>query len=333
MIRRTPALLLFLLAPLVGEFLLGNLPLGEPSTLAALPVLALLYGAGAVLIREIAVRARRGWPTVTLLALAYGLVEEGLVTQSLFNPSYATLDLHGYGIVPGLGASAPWALFVLAIHSVWSIVVPIVLVETLYPCFRKTSWFGRPGLVLTAVLYLLGGFLLCLGTVYTERFVAAPAQLVGAAALAVLLVVVALTLPRCERLRIGGRATRTPTAFTAMSLTAGSALFLLYHLGVSMRMLPATAVTAAMSVLFLAAAAVVLGESRRAGWTDRHEFAVAAGAVLAYAWAGWLVQLGQYGFDPVGAVVHALLVAGAVALLVVAHGRLAGYDEPRTPLT
>ena len=54
--RFRPALTLFLLAPFVGEFLLGNL------TLAELPlgiVLAPLYGCGALLVREIARRTGR----------------------------------------------------------------------------------------------------------------------------------------------------------------------------------------------------------------------------------------------------------------------------------
>lgn len=46
--RGAPAVGLLLLAPLVGEFVLGNLRLDQ---LVVLPMLALLYGAGALLIR------------------------------------------------------------------------------------------------------------------------------------------------------------------------------------------------------------------------------------------------------------------------------------------
>jgi hypothetical protein len=47
--RVAPAVGLLLLAPLVGEYLLGNVSIVE---IAALPILALLYGSGAVLIRR-----------------------------------------------------------------------------------------------------------------------------------------------------------------------------------------------------------------------------------------------------------------------------------------
>ena len=62
-----PAVVLFLLAPLVSEFLLGDLPL---TMLPALIVLAPMYGGGALVIREVVRRTGRGWPTLMMLALA-----------------------------------------------------------------------------------------------------------------------------------------------------------------------------------------------------------------------------------------------------------------------
>jgi hypothetical protein len=54
--------------------------------LPALVVLAPMYGGGALLIREVVRRRGLGWPSIILLALACGVLEEGLITQSLFNP-------------------------------------------------------------------------------------------------------------------------------------------------------------------------------------------------------------------------------------------------------
>jgi len=90
MLRRiAPALGLFILSPVVGEFLLGNV------SIDALPiglVMSPMYGGGAVIIREVARRAGKGWPTMFLLALASAAIEEGLVCQTLFNP-------HSFGSV------------------------------------------------------------------------------------------------------------------------------------------------------------------------------------------------------------------------------------------
>jgi hypothetical protein len=59
-----PAIGLFLLSPLVAEYLIGDLPI---TALGPLAVLAPLYGGGALLIREITRRTARGWPTILTL--------------------------------------------------------------------------------------------------------------------------------------------------------------------------------------------------------------------------------------------------------------------------
>src|SRR5437588_4144985 len=94
--RIAPAILLFFLAPLVAEFVLGDLTFAQ---IGALFALAPLYGGGAILIREITRRSGRGWPTFLLLGLAYAFLEEALLTQSLFNPNYLHLRLIDYGFV------------------------------------------------------------------------------------------------------------------------------------------------------------------------------------------------------------------------------------------
>jgi hypothetical protein len=53
--------------------------------LSSLAALAPMYGGGALLIREIVRRKGRGWPSIILLALAYGILGEGIATESLFN--------------------------------------------------------------------------------------------------------------------------------------------------------------------------------------------------------------------------------------------------------
>lgn len=74
--RIAPALGLFFLAPLVGEYLLGNVPF---SAIAGVFILAPMYGGGALLVREVARRSGRGWPTILVLALAYGVLQPSLI--------------------------------------------------------------------------------------------------------------------------------------------------------------------------------------------------------------------------------------------------------------
>jgi hypothetical protein len=122
-----PALGLVFVAPLVAEFLLGNLPI---KLLPALIVLAPMYGGGALLIREVVRRTGRGWPSILLLGMAYGIFEEAFTTQSLFNPNYLKLNLGLLtpAYIPSLGIGAWWTLWMLMVHGIWSISTPIALV-------------------------------------------------------------------------------------------------------------------------------------------------------------------------------------------------------------
>ncbi|MGZ3305306.1 MAG: hypothetical protein ACXU8U_05540, partial [Asticcacaulis sp.] len=137
--RLFAVLSLFFLSPLIAEYLLGSLPM---SMIAILPLMAALYGSGALLIREIVRRTGRGWPSLILLATAYGLIEEGFVTQSLFNPNYLHLRLLDFGFIPALGTALPWLVFVISIHVIWSISVPIALAEALFRDRREEPWLG-----------------------------------------------------------------------------------------------------------------------------------------------------------------------------------------------
>lgn len=44
----------------------------------------------------------------------------------------------------------------LTLHTIWSISVPIALVEALTHPDETTPWLGRPGLAATAILFGLG---------------------------------------------------------------------------------------------------------------------------------------------------------------------------------
>lgn len=95
-------------------------------------------------------RTRHGWSTILLLALAYGIVEEAFATQSLFNPNFVGQHLLEHAYLPVLGIGGWWTPFVLTLHTVWSISVPIALVEAL----ARAPW-----LVGVASLVLVSAFL------------------------------------------------------------------------------------------------------------------------------------------------------------------------------
>ena len=89
-----PVVLVLLLAPVTAEYLIGYDDITGNAVALVFGVFffAPLYGAPAVLIREVTRRRGLGWPTILLLAAAFGLIEAGLVDQSLFDPAYRDIS-------------------------------------------------------------------------------------------------------------------------------------------------------------------------------------------------------------------------------------------------
>lgn len=306
--RVAPAVGLFLLAPLVGEYLLGNVPISQ---LPALVFLAPMYGGGALLLREAARRAGRGWPTIMLLALAYGVLEPGLLDHSLFNPSFQGHDFRGVTHVPalGIGVSVANALAFTVGHAVWSIGAPIAVVETFVPGRRTTPWLGKIGTVIAGVLFLFGAFAIFRWAVRTEDFLPSVPQMLATAAVVSALIAAAFAVGRAPATPVLRRAPRPwlvgVVSFVASSLFAAKSED---WPGVAFGLL-----------LIAAVAGLVIRWSRRDGWGAVHRLALAGGALLTYAWLGFVLSaliLGRTGaVDLIG---NAVFAAGAVALLAAA---------------
>ncbi|MDY7089258.1 MAG: hypothetical protein SYR96_29640 [Actinomycetota bacterium] len=160
-------------------------------------ILAPQYGGAAVLIREVARRTGGGWPSIALMAAAFGVVQAGLVDQSLFNPAF--LDNTEFAAdaasarttwVPGLDFSAQQAFSYVGGHVALSIAAPIAIVEA---CSRRQGpWLGRRGLAVIAVLYVLGSLLIFRDSYSDGHFLASPAQVLFTVLVALALITAAL---------------------------------------------------------------------------------------------------------------------------------------------
>ena len=291
-LRRTvlPALGLFFLAPLIGEFLLGNLPITWLWTLVAL---APLYGGGALVIRELSRRLGIGWPGMILLCLAFGIVEEAFVTQSLFNPDYLGLSLISHAYIPWLGIGVWWTIFVIGLHAIWSTAVPIALVETLGGR-PEEPWLGSVGFGIAVVVFLAG----CAMTVMLQApgFMAAPHQFLIAGLVIAMLLAAALIVDRAPS-AAPVRDPETapgPWRVALTSFFSGSAFVSLAYLR---DVLPVWVSIAGMALALVACTFFLLRWSRRTGWDQRHRFAAAAGFVVTYIWFG-TVQVPPVGDVP-----------------------------------
>lgn len=150
----SPAVVLFFLSPMTAELLSGSSPPSEFFRPFSLLLLGLLYGSGAILIRELVLRWRKGWPSVFVLGAAYGILEEGLMVKSFFDPQWMDLGpLSVYGRWGGV--NWVWSLGLTLFHAVWSISIPILLVTLLFPNRAKEPWIGRRMFRVLAVLLLL----------------------------------------------------------------------------------------------------------------------------------------------------------------------------------
>jgi hypothetical protein len=315
--RSVPAAIaLFFVAPFVAEYLLGDLSL---KLLPALIVMAPMYGGGALLIRELVRHKGRGWPTILCLGAAYALLEEGLVTQSLFNPDYLKLHLHFLqpAHVAWLGTGGWWTMLMLNLHTFWSIGVSIALVEGLFPGRAREPWLGKVGHTVVDLLFLLGLIVNTLIGYKQNHFLASPVQLGVAALLCVLLIVMAFATPAGMAKREGA----VPSPWLTGVATLGLAMLFQF---IPMRWgWGAVGAMLAVDAVFLLMVYVL---SRRAGWTLLHTLSLGAGGAVAYGLHAF--RQTPFGGGPALARVgNVIFLAIALVLIAIGAKRTAALAE------
>jgi len=306
---------LFFVAPLVAEYLLGDLPL---KLLPVLIILAPAYGGAAILIRETARRTGRGWPTMLMLGAAYTLIGEGLVTQSLFNPDYMNKHWHLLypAYIPALGIGGWWTLFMFNLHTFWSMGVSIALVEALFPADAEAPWLGPVGDSVVALVFVLGAAANFGIGFKQNHFVASPAQLLGAAVLCVLLMVSAFLIPASRPNNSDGK-TPSPWITGAVAFVLGTA---------ALHTPPKWGWAAVGAMLAIDAVFLVLVTfiSRQTGWTALHVLSLAAGGALAYGIRAFTASPLVGGLIPMR-ISNAVFLAAAIGLVLFDARRVIRY--------
>ena len=307
---------LLFVSPLVAEYLLGDLPL---KLLGALIIMAPVYGGAAILIRETARRTGRGWPTMLMLGAAFTVIAEGLVTQSLFNHDYLKMHMHllDSAYIPALGIGAWWTLFMFNLHTFWSMGVSIALVEALFPAEAEAPWLGRVGDSVVALVFVLGLAADFAFGLKQNQFIASHAQLLSAAVLSVVLVVLAFLIPPQKSSSSGG-IVPSPWIIGAVAFVLGMAVMF------TPPMWGWAAVSALLAIDALFLALVTLF-SRRTGWSALRTLSLAAGGALAYgihAFTGRPLVGGVLGMR----ISNAVFLAAAVLLIFVCARRVIRYQ-------
>lgn len=287
-----PALVLVVVTPVVAEVLLGTVSLAMAwVALLYIP----LYGAGALLVRELVRRAGGGWGSLLLMGVVYGLVEEGLALQSLTSPT-----LYGAGgWAPRLlGVNTAYTELNLPYHAVFSILIPITVVELLFPRLGTRPWLRTPGVVIAGVVTLLGAALIRLSvpTSIDPDYTIPLTAVVAIVVLTAVLTIMALgVVPRRGR-PVPPWPSPTPLV-TALVCGAGVLVFLglLYPFGGATQ--PAfthgpwvLAPMAGAAAVALGAGTAVVRWSAAAGWCDAHRIAAIGAALVAHTAFGALAK-------------------------------------------
>ncbi|MFF0267897.1 hypothetical protein [Kribbella sp. NPDC004536] len=283
---------LVVLTPLIAEFSLGTVPV---RMLYLVLMYVPIYGAGALLVRELARRSGGGWPTIALLGVCYGLLEEGLALQSLTSP-------HLYGAAGWgprvFGINTTYTELNLPYHVVFSVLIPIALVELLFPRIGQQPYLRRPGLIITAFVTLLGAVLLRLAVPPSED----PHYQMSATAILLVVALIAI----CGLLALRVLPTRTAQQFVlpvpapaVVGVSCGLAtlafLALLFPIGGAHRPAFAHGNWVLLPMTLAAAVAIVTARflARWSGgpaWTTEHRVAAIGAALIAHTIFGLLTR-------------------------------------------
>lgn len=152
--RAAPALTLALLAPVIGEVLTGATRL---SFIIVLIPEIMVWGCGALLIREAVRRWGGGGVSMVLMGLALAVAEEWVIQQTSLSPFAWPGASVSYGRV--WGVNWIWFLIMLGYESVWVTLVPVQATELIFWKRRKERWLSNGGLIATSAIFLVGSFL------------------------------------------------------------------------------------------------------------------------------------------------------------------------------
>jgi hypothetical protein len=149
-----PIAALLLLSPIIGEVLNGATRL---SFMFALIPEIMVWGCGTLIIRELTRRWRGGILTMVLLGLALAIAEEFIIQQTSLAPLPWLDSATPYGRLWGVN----WVYFLsmLGYETVWVVLVPVLVVELIYPLRRAQPWLRTRGMVIAAAVFLLGSFI------------------------------------------------------------------------------------------------------------------------------------------------------------------------------
>ncbi len=146
-----PIIALLILSSTIPELTTGSTPIYRYINPAVFLLLTLAYGIPALVYRELAIIRGYGLKQLAILGLLQGIYVEGLLVNTYYNPGIDKNGVFGrYGRI--LGVNWPWATYLTIFHSIYSVMVPILLVESIYSQTRGMRLVGNRTLKVLVVI-------------------------------------------------------------------------------------------------------------------------------------------------------------------------------------
>jgi hypothetical protein len=158
------------LSPVIAEMLSGSSPIIEWLNPIVIAIFLGMYGAGAILVREITLKWNKGWASIIVLGAAYGIIEEGIAVKSFFDPGWVDLGgLAAYGRY--LDVNWVWSVWLTIFHSMVSIALVLLIFRLIYPEYRGVRLLTEKRFRIVSVIFVLDILLSAIGFVYIQDFV------------------------------------------------------------------------------------------------------------------------------------------------------------------
>jgi len=319
--RIAPIVALVLLSPLVGEVLSGATRLSF--LFAYLPEI-MFWGCGTLLIREVVRRWGGNWTTMLPLGMALSVAEEFIVQQTSLAPMPWLGSTPMYGRV--WGVNWIYFLFMLAFESVCITLVPVQIVELIFPERRKEPWLRARGLVMASGIFVVGAFLawflwVKIARIQVFHFPDYKPPVVTVALGLLAIVVLALISYAWRGTRDQGRGPSgkvvSPWLVLPATLVMGFPWYILMVLIFAPRPQPPALWIPVSATIAWAAMTVVLLRrwASASGWGEMQEWALSFGVLLVCMSAGFLGSSFWLKMDIIFKVVlNVIAVVGMVAL-------------------
>lgn len=290
--RTAPAVTLAVPAPVIAEVLMGSTRL---SFIFVLVPEIMVWGCGALMIRE-AVRLWKGGGTsLVLLGLALAVAEEWVIQQTSLAPFAWPGASVNYGRV--WGVNWVWFLIMLGYECVRVTLVPVQVTELIFSKRRKERWLSNGGFIATGIVFLVGSLLAWFlwtpiarpKTYHVPMYQPPAEQLILGVLMIVALVLAAYALRKVGTAKNVERWTPpTWAAFVSALLLAVPWFWLMKFIFGGKTNWPFW-VPIALGVIWGAAAWwIVQGWATARGWNDRCRWALVFGATIASMACGFL---------------------------------------------